>query len=123
MMGASNLWFASTQSIIVMPRSDAEKKDVLADRLRVELGVEQIMQFADQIDVIRALAGAKNIDVAGLSDGRCSRRGRRRARRLPSPTKSARESAPAGTRSNCSFPNGATCKSRRCSRSSRTPAG
>ena len=26
MMGASNLWFASTQSIIVMPRTDAEEK-------------------------------------------------------------------------------------------------
>ena len=45
MMGASNLWFASTQSIIVMPRTDAEEKEALADRLRVELGVEQVKQF------------------------------------------------------------------------------
>ena len=35
MMGASNLWFASTQSIIVMPRTDAEEKEALADRLHV----------------------------------------------------------------------------------------
>jgi hypothetical protein len=53
MMGASNLWFASTQSIIVMPRTDAEEKEALADRLRVELGVEQVKQFGTQIDVIK----------------------------------------------------------------------
>jgi hypothetical protein len=68
MMGASNLWFPSTQSIIVMPRTDAEKKEVLADHLRVELGIDQITQFGSQIPVIRALAAARNIDVAGLSD-------------------------------------------------------
>ncbi|GAA4759111.1 DUF1998 domain-containing protein [Gordonia alkaliphila] len=68
MMGASNLWFASTQSIIVMPRTDAEETEALADRLRAELGVEQVKQFGDQIDVIRALAGAKNIELDGLTD-------------------------------------------------------
>lgn len=68
MMGASNLWFPSTQSIIVMPRSDAEQKEVLADRLRVELGVDQIRQFVGQTAVIRALAGAHRIDVTDLSD-------------------------------------------------------
>lgn len=68
MMGASNLWFGSTQSIIVMPRSEEERKEVLADQLRVELGIEQIQQFASQVAVIRALAGAHNIDVTGLSD-------------------------------------------------------
>ncbi len=68
MMGASNLWFGSTQSIIVMPRTDSEKSDFLADRLKAELGVDQIKQFAAQLDVIRALAGAKNVDVAGISD-------------------------------------------------------
>ena len=59
MMGASNLWFASTQSIIVMPRTDAEEKEALADQLRVELGVEQVQQFAGQVAVIRALADDK----------------------------------------------------------------
>lgn len=68
MMGASNLWFASTQSIIVMPRTDAEEKEALADQLRVELGVEQVKQFGEQIDVIKALAAAKDIDVDGLTD-------------------------------------------------------
>jgi hypothetical protein len=68
MTGASNLWFASTQSIIVMPRTDAEEKEALADRLRVELGVDQVQQFGAQVDVIRALAVAKNIDMTGVSD-------------------------------------------------------
>jgi hypothetical protein len=68
MMGASNLWFASTQSIIVMPRTDAEKTEVLADRLRVEVGIEQITQFAGQLDVIRALAAARGVDVTTVSD-------------------------------------------------------
>jgi len=69
MMGASNLWFASTQSIIVMPRTEAEEKQALASRLRVELGVEQVQQFAGQVNVIRALASAKNVDMTGVSDG------------------------------------------------------
>jgi hypothetical protein len=68
MMGASNLWFPSTQSIIVMPRTDAEKKEALADHLRVEFGIDQITQFGGQISVIRALAAARNIDVAWLTD-------------------------------------------------------
>jgi hypothetical protein len=68
MMGASNLWFASTQSIIVMPRTEAEEKEALADQLRVKLGVEQVQQFGSQIDVIKALASANNIELTGLAD-------------------------------------------------------
>jgi len=68
MMGASNLWFTSTQSIIVMPRTDAEEKEALADRLRVELGVEQVKQFGNQIPVIRALADARSIDTSTVTD-------------------------------------------------------
>jgi hypothetical protein len=68
MMGASNLWFPSTQSIIVMPRSDAEKREALGDQLRLELGAEQIEQFGSQLAVIRALAGAHHVDLTGVSD-------------------------------------------------------
>ncbi|MFF3182059.1 DrmB family protein [Rhodococcus pyridinivorans] len=68
MMGASNLWFASTQSIIVMPRTEAEKTNALANRLRAELGIDQVKQFAGQLDFIRALAKARNIDLTGVSD-------------------------------------------------------
>lgn len=66
MMGASNLWFPSIQSIIVMPRTDAEKQEALADRLRAELGVDQLQQFGEQVPVIRALAGANAIDLTSV---------------------------------------------------------
>lgn len=68
MMGASNLWFPSTQRIIVMPRTEAEEKEALADKLRAELGVDQVQQFSEQIPVIRALAVARNIDLTGITD-------------------------------------------------------
>lgn len=38
LIGASNLWFASTQSVIVMPLSATERALDLADRVRIELG-------------------------------------------------------------------------------------
>lgn len=56
MMGASNLWFASAQSIIVMPRTDAENAEALGDRLRLDVSVDQIKQFAGQLAVIRAMS-------------------------------------------------------------------
>lgn len=66
-LGASNLWFASTQSVIVMPRSEQETKADLADRLRIELG-EPIRKYAGQLDVIRDLAEVGQIDLSGLTD-------------------------------------------------------
>jgi len=68
MMGASNLWFASTQSIIVMPRTDAENAEALGDRLRLDVGVDQIREFAGQLAVIRAMARLKDIDLSEVSD-------------------------------------------------------
>lgn len=66
MMGASNLWFASTQSIIVMPRTDAEDKAVLADQLR---GLPtDITPFADQLPVVRAIASAGQVDLTSVTD-------------------------------------------------------
>lgn len=68
MMGASNLWFPSTQSVIVMPRTDADKTEAIADQLRAELGLDQLHQFGDQVAVIKALATARNIDLIGVTD-------------------------------------------------------
>ncbi len=68
MMGASNLWFGATQSIIVMPRTEEEQVELLADRLRAQLGLEQLKQFGDQLPVIRALCSAKSIEVDGVPD-------------------------------------------------------
>lgn len=68
MMGASNLWFPSTQSIIVMPRSDSEQKEALSDELRAAIGVEKLAKYADNVDFIRDLAVDK-VDLSGITDG------------------------------------------------------
>jgi hypothetical protein len=67
MMGASNLWFPSTQSIIIMPRTDAEEQEALADRLRVELGTDKISKYASNVEFIRDLAEGK-VDLASVTD-------------------------------------------------------
>lgn len=68
MMGASNLWFASTQSIIVMPRTSEEETEALSDRLRVALGIEKLAEFSSQLNVVRALAGVAEVSIDDVSD-------------------------------------------------------
>jgi hypothetical protein len=68
MMGASNLWFPSTQSIIVMPRTDEEDQAALADRIRAQIGLDKVQQFGDQVAVMRALAEAAGITMSSVSD-------------------------------------------------------
>jgi hypothetical protein len=68
MMGASNLWFASTQSVIVMPRTDEEETEALSDRLRLKLGVEKLTEFASQINVVKALAGVAGVKLDDVTD-------------------------------------------------------
>jgi len=67
MMGASNLWFASTQSIIVMPRTDVEEKAALGDQLRVALGVDRIAKYANDLETLRDVADGK-IDLSDVND-------------------------------------------------------
>ncbi|KXO96239.1 DUF1998 domain-containing protein [Tsukamurella pseudospumae] len=67
MMGASNLWFASTQSIIVMPRTDAEEKEALGDQLRVAIGVERVAKYADDLETLRDVADGK-LDLSEVDD-------------------------------------------------------
>lgn len=68
LVGASNLWFPSTLSIIVMPESDAEKADDLVDRIRLGLKHDVLAQYSDQPAFLRALLEAAKVDVTGLSD-------------------------------------------------------
>jgi hypothetical protein len=68
MMGASNLWFASTQSVIVMPRTDAEETEALSDRLRLKLGIEKLTRYATQLDMLRDLAEMGDVSLDGISD-------------------------------------------------------
>ncbi|WP_404286125.1 DrmB family protein [Glutamicibacter arilaitensis] len=67
MMGASNLWFASTQSIIVMPRSEKEVKEILAAKLRAELGEKRLTRYADDLETLRDVAEGK-VDLTQLDD-------------------------------------------------------
>ncbi len=67
MMGASNLWFPSTQSIIVMPRTDAEEREALSDQLRVELGLEKLAKYAGDLDILRDVAEGK-VDLHQVDD-------------------------------------------------------
>lgn len=68
LVGASNLWFAATQSIIVMPESDAESADDLADAVRLGLTAEELADFGDSLKMVRALLKDKIVDLAQRSD-------------------------------------------------------
>jgi hypothetical protein len=71
LIGASNLWFGSTLSIIVMPESPEEKAGDLADRIRIALG-DKLARYADSLGILRDLLDAANVDVGGLSDAKLS---------------------------------------------------
>ena len=68
LIGASNLWFAATLSIIVMPESAQEKAEDLADRIRAVLG-DKLAKYAGSLDILRDFLDAGGVDVTGLSDG------------------------------------------------------
>ena len=68
LIGASNLWFAATLSIIVMPESAEEKAEDLADRIRAVLG-DKLAKYAGSLDILRDFLDAGGVDVTGLSDG------------------------------------------------------
>ena len=68
LIGASNLWFAATLSIIVMPESAQEKAEDLADRIRAVLG-DKLAKYAGFLDILRDFLDAGGVDVTGLPDG------------------------------------------------------
>jgi hypothetical protein len=66
-VGASNLWFPATQSIIVMPESLEERASDLADQIRRALA-GKLAKYSDDLDTLRdVLAG--QVDVTAVSDG------------------------------------------------------
>ncbi|WP_244296590.1 DUF1998 domain-containing protein [Kocuria rosea] len=67
LVGASNLWFAATQSIIVMPESSTEEEAELADQIRLEIG-EDLEDIADNLNFVRKLLKKTSVDVTDLSD-------------------------------------------------------
>ena len=66
LVGASNLWFASTQSIIVMPQSLAEQADDLADAIRTALG-DRLARYAGDLETLRDVLDGR-VDVTGRTD-------------------------------------------------------
>ena len=71
LVGASNLWFPATESIIVMPESSAEQAVDLADKIRIALG-ENLAKFGNQLEVIRALLQDRVDEVSDLDDEQLS---------------------------------------------------
>jgi hypothetical protein len=67
LIGASNLWFPATLSIIVMPESAEEKAEDLADRIRAVLG-DKLAKYASSLDILRDFLDAGGVDVTSLSD-------------------------------------------------------
>ncbi|MDI5968567.1 DUF1998 domain-containing protein [Streptomyces sp. SL13] len=67
LVGASNLWFPATYSIIVMPDSPEEKASDLADRVRTALG-DKLAKYRDNLDLVRDLLGMGHVDVTELPD-------------------------------------------------------
>ena len=54
LVGASNLWFAASESIIVMPDSPDEARSNLVDAIRLGLG-ERLVKYRDNLEMIRDL--------------------------------------------------------------------
>ncbi|GDY33654.1 DUF1998 domain-containing protein [Gandjariella thermophila] len=67
LIGASNLWFPATQSVIVMPESPEEKASDIAYRIRIALG-EKLEQYQNDLAKLRGFLAAKDVDVDALSD-------------------------------------------------------
>ena len=67
LVGASNLWFSSGHSIIVMPESPAEREAERVNQIRLALG-DKLAKYHAQLDVIRDLLETADVDVAALTD-------------------------------------------------------
>ncbi|HIV58757.1 MAG TPA: DUF1998 domain-containing protein, partial [Candidatus Stackebrandtia faecavium] len=67
LVGASNLWFPVTQSIIVMPTTSAEKKTELADKIRTAADIEKLNTYRDNLEIVRMALDGK-VDVKEVPD-------------------------------------------------------
>lgn len=68
LVGASNLWFPATQSIIVMPSTDAEQKSTRADAL-IRALADKLEKYRDSLDFVRDLLEGKGTALESLTDG------------------------------------------------------
>lgn len=67
LIGASNLWFPATQSIIVMPSTGTDRIQELGDRLRDKLGAK-VEKYRNDLDTLRDVAEGKVDGIESVSD-------------------------------------------------------
>lgn len=68
LVGASNLWFPATYSIIVMPETAQEKTVDLADLVVGALGRDRLAKYASDLETLRDVLDGKVKGIAALSD-------------------------------------------------------
>lgn len=72
LVGASNLWFPVSQSVIVMPESSDEHHRDLADQVRLAVDEERLRKWLDKYrgtpDMLRDLFSDDDIDLSALDD-------------------------------------------------------
>lgn len=56
LVGASNLWFPVTESVIVMPESTAEERQTTADELRRAFAEKELLEELDEVGGVEAAA-------------------------------------------------------------------
>jgi hypothetical protein len=66
LIGASNLWFGATQSVIVMPQSTADKADSLALKLWKAKG-EKLAKYRHDLEMVRDLVEGQ-VDLEDVDD-------------------------------------------------------
>jgi hypothetical protein len=68
LVGASNLWFPASFSIVVMPESPEEQASDLADQIRTQIPRERLLRYADDLETLRDVLDGKVNAVLKLSD-------------------------------------------------------
>lgn len=68
LVGASNLWFPASFSIVVMPESPEEKASDLADQIRIEIPRERLLRCVDDMERLRDVLDGKVSAALKLSD-------------------------------------------------------
>jgi len=66
LIGASNLWFPATYSIIVMPESAEERVSDLADQIRIALG-DRLARYADDLETLGDVLEGR-VNMMGVTD-------------------------------------------------------
>ncbi|WP_306359205.1 DUF1998 domain-containing protein [Nocardia sp. CC227C] len=68
LVGASNLWFPATQSVIVMPESESAHYEEVASRVRGAFGPELADYAQSPIGLVRKALHGEDVDVAEFDD-------------------------------------------------------